>query len=135
MGRFFMRKTLIGFSSLVLTVMVTSSALAEDKIKGFMTEDGDFWRLNTSTGETSFCELPNLFVSIFSEKYGEPECSPWVGSYSESPKYKYDPKSDKLIPMNDAARKKHKWDGWTIMERKPDEKSPPPSKDLSPLPK
>jgi hypothetical protein len=56
------------------------------------------WLLNTRTGSLSKC----VFVSM--EK--PPECSPWANPPGDNPEYRYDVKTKKLIPMNEAARKK-----------------------------
>ena len=58
------------------------------------------WLLNTRTGSLSKC----IFIST--EK--TPECSPWANPPGDNPSYRYDVKSKKMIPMNEAARKKEK---------------------------
>lgn len=56
------------------------------------------WLLNTRTGSLSKC----VFVSTNET----PKCSPWANPPGENPTYRYDMKSEKMIPMNEAARKK-----------------------------
>jgi hypothetical protein len=56
------------------------------------------WLLDTFTGSLSHCE--------FQAVNKQPLCSPWALAPGDSPAYRYDPAAQKLVPMNDAARRK-----------------------------
>ncbi len=58
------------------------------------------WLLNTETGALSFCTS--------SSNSSKPNCSPWGKPPTSSPAYRYDPKTKKLIPLNQEARDEQK---------------------------
>jgi len=56
------------------------------------------WLVDTYTGALSRCEAQSLDATH--------KCSPWAQVPGESATYRYDPETKKMIPMNDAARRK-----------------------------
>jgi hypothetical protein len=56
------------------------------------------WLLDTYTGQLTHCEATGTNTM--------PLCSPWAEPPGPNPAYRYDPKSQKMIPMNDAARQR-----------------------------
>lgn len=56
------------------------------------------WLLDTYTGALSRCEAGTLDAS--------PICTPWTAAQGEQALYRYDPGTQKLIPMNDAAKRR-----------------------------
>lgn len=56
------------------------------------------WLLDTYNGSLSRCEAQNLDVA--------PKCSPWAEAPGASPYYRYDPETKKMVPMNEAARRR-----------------------------
>jgi hypothetical protein len=56
------------------------------------------WLLDTFTGALSRCESSDLQTI--------PACSPWAAAPGEQATYRYDPQTQKLVPMNEAARRR-----------------------------
>jgi len=92
----------------VVTISTPALSRAESPIKDSLSanywlfpdvsNNSGVWLLNLKTGSLSKC----LFVSTNTT----PECSPWANPPGANPVYRYDMKSKKMIPMNEAARKK-----------------------------
>ena len=64
------------------------------------TDGSSVWLLNVATGALSKCISESINDS--------PTCSPWEEPPGKNPEYRYDRKTKKLIPMNQAARDKDK---------------------------
>ena len=55
------------------------------------------WLVDTQTGSLTRCEFQTVDTV--------PKCTPWATVPGESPAYRWDAETKKLIPMNEAARK------------------------------
>ena len=56
------------------------------------------WLIDTYTGALAHCEFQSA------EK--QPQCTPWALAPGDSPFYRWDAETKKLIPMNEAAKRK-----------------------------
>jgi hypothetical protein len=61
-------------------------------------EPQSIWLLDTFTGAISRCEAATLETS--------PICTPWTAATGDQALYRFDPETQKLIPINDAARQR-----------------------------
>jgi hypothetical protein len=61
-------------------------------------EPQSIWLLDTYTGAVSRCEASALDAS--------PICTPWTAAQGTQALYRYDPGTQKLVPMNDAAKQR-----------------------------
>ncbi len=64
------------------------------------TSGSSVWLLNVETGALSKCISESITEST--------KCSPWAEPPGKNPRYRYDPNTKKLIPMNQAARNRDK---------------------------
>lgn len=85
-----------------ITGFAAAPAVADDTNRFTVIIDpsspGSVWRIDTSNGAVSRCEAKALNA--------EPVCSPWSDTGSDQPIWRYDPQAKKLIPTNEAARRR-----------------------------
>ena len=66
---------------------------------GYPSAEGNLWLLDTQTGSLAWCVQAKSVNDV-------PTCSPWAKTPGDEAAYRWDPDAKKLIPLNDAARKK-----------------------------
>lgn len=110
MSNFFKSTMLKQVTVILFLLFAISTSYADDIIKDNksanywlfpdVSNNSGVWLLNIKTGSLSKC----VFVSTNTT----PECSPWANPPGANPEYRYDMKSKKMIPMNQAAINKEK---------------------------
>jgi hypothetical protein len=68
---------------------------------GYPAAEGNLWLLDTQTGSLAWCVQSKSVNDV-------PTCSPWAETPGDEAAYRWDPDAKKLIPLNDAARKKER---------------------------
>jgi hypothetical protein len=91
-----MRIWLVSPLALVLSLAGVHAQAKGIQAIPFQSNPPGIWLFNTETGQLSRCESSNINQA--------PLCSPWSMAPGSSPQYRYDPKTGKLIPLNEAAR-------------------------------
>ena len=90
----------IGCIVVALATPAAASDAPSTKYWGFPvpSDPKSIWLMDTNTGSLSRCESIDLTTS--------PTCSPWAIPPGENAAYRYDPELQKLIPMNEAAKRR-----------------------------
>lgn len=93
------------FVILVITIAIQAHSESvqhpsHSKFQLYPTGNTSAWLLNVETGALSRCVSESVDST--------PICAPWAEPPGKSPEYRYDLKTKKMIPMNQAARNKEK---------------------------
>ena len=85
------------YAVLGVVIVIISPPAAADSYTAIPVPGADsIWLFDSTTGSLARCEAADLNKA--------PVCSPWSMAPGPNAQYRWDPKTQKIIPMNEAAR-------------------------------